>query len=94
MLEASMSRMSETQIQCPRMQGLPKQTFGSIDMRFSNSPRFMACHLVPAMYVSVALFASRGSQTFVVNAPSIGAPTARLPKTWTAASLGYLEGEG
>jgi hypothetical protein len=38
--------MSATQIRVPRMHALPKQTFGSIEIRCSNSSRVMECLLV------------------------------------------------
>jgi hypothetical protein len=34
---ARKSRINETQMRCPRMQGLPKQTFGLMAIRDSNS---------------------------------------------------------
>ena len=34
---AKKSKINETQMRCPRMQGFPKQTLGSIEIRASNS---------------------------------------------------------
>src|SRR4030067_441989 len=43
---AKKSRMSDTQMRVPRIQGLPKQTFGSTDMRLRSgvisSPPYLA----------------------------------------------------
>ena len=38
---ASRSRMSDTQMRWPLMQGFPKQTFGSMEIRANNSSRVM-----------------------------------------------------
>src|SRR5215210_7571570 len=39
MPNASRSKIRDTQIRCPLMQGLPKQTLGSIEIFFSSSLR-------------------------------------------------------
>src|SRR5437867_604636 len=44
---ASGSKTRETQIRCPLMQGLPKQTLGSIEIRCSNSSRVIFFSLPP-----------------------------------------------
>src|SRR5208337_1745835 len=39
------SRIRETQMRCPLIHGVPKQTFGSIDMRASKSSCFLSVSL-------------------------------------------------
>ena len=49
MPEANKSRIGETQRRVPRTQGLPKQTFGSIEMRCKSCPRVIV-HLVSPIW--------------------------------------------
>lgn len=52
---ARKSSIRKIQMQCPRIQGLPKQIFGSIEIRESTSSQFMAILSYLAKIMSTAI---------------------------------------
>jgi hypothetical protein len=68
---AGRSKTSDTQMRLPRMQGLPKHIFGSMEIRLSSSSRVM-------LYLS---FREAGGQATQYTEPSAAGPDLRHEDT-------------